>query len=63
MTEEEISFFWDFLAHVQHTDLRDETAMTIAREEAEAFLSGRISAAEAASRTQKRMSIYVSEQG
>ena len=63
MTEEEIAFFLDFLAHVEHTDLQDQTAMDIAREEAEAFLTGLISAEEAASRTQKRMSLYVSEQG
>ena len=63
MTEEEIAFFRDFLAQVRHTDLRDETAMSIAKEEAQAFLAGQISAGEAASRVQKRMSIYVSEQG
>lgn len=63
MTEDEIAFFREFLARVEHTDLRDETAMDIARQEAEAFLAGEISAAEAAERTQRRMSIYVSEQG
>ena len=63
MTEEEIAFFREFLAHVEHTDLLDETAMSIAREETQAFLAGQITAEEAASRIQKRMSIYVAEQG
>ena len=63
ITEAEISQFHTLLGKVEHTTLRDDTAMAIIREEAAPFLAGERSAEDAARLIQSRMSIYVAEQG
>ncbi len=63
MTEEEIAKFQELLRQVEHTELYDETAYAIIQEEVTVFLAGQRSAEETARIIQRRMSIYVSEQG
>ena len=53
----------ELLARVEHTTLRDETAMGIVKEEIAAYLAGERSAEETARTIQQRMRIYVAEQG
>lgn len=63
MTEEEIAQFRELLGRVEHTTLYDETALAIVQEEVAPFLAGQRSAEETAQIIQRRMSIYVAEQG
>ena len=55
--------FYTLLEKVEHTSLRDETALSMIREEVAPFLAGERSAEDAARLIQSRISIYVSEQG
>lgn len=63
MTEEEIAFFLELLDRIEHTSLCDEEAMDIVRAEMAPFLAGERSAEETADIIQRRMSLYVAEQG
>ena len=63
MTEGEISFFYELLSRTEHTNLCDETAIGIIRQEAERFLTGQCTASDAAEKVQSRLSLYISEQG
>ena len=62
ITEAEITQFYTLLGKVEHTNLKDETALSIIREEAAPFLAGERSAEDAARLIQSRISIYVAEQ-
>ena len=63
ITEAEISQFYTLLGKMEHTSLKDETALSIIREEVAPFLAGERSAEDAARLIQSRISIYVAEQG
>ncbi len=63
ITEAEITQFDTLLSKVEHTTLKDETAMAIIREEVVPFLAGERSAEDTARLIQNRISIYVAEQG
>ena len=63
ITEAEEAQLRELLARVEHTTLRDETAMGIAKEEIAPYLAGERSAEETARIIQQRMRIYVTEQG
>ena len=62
ITEAEIGQFCRLLGAIEHTTLRDETVMSIIRQETAVFLSGDRTAAETARLIQSRVSLYVSEQ-
>ena len=62
ITEAEISQFYTLLGKMEHTSLKDETALSIIREEVAPFLAGERSAEDAARLIQSRISIYVAEQ-
>ena len=63
ITEEEVKLLRELLARVEHTTLRDETAIGILKEETAPYLAGERSAEETARIIQQRMRIYVAEQG
>ena len=63
ITEAEVTQLYTLLGKVEHTNLKDETALSIIREEVAPFLAGERSAEDAARLIQSRISIYVSEQG
>ena len=63
ITEEEVKLLRELLARVEHTTLRDETAIGIVKEETAPYLAGERSAEETARIIQQRMRIYVAEQG
>ena len=63
ITQAEEQQFYTLLEQMEHSTLLDQTAMDIIREEAAPVLAGERSAGQAAALIQKRLSIYVSEQG